>query len=96
VQDLTLAVDYYHYLLAQKWETSSYHAGGPIRTLSGGTYKVRENKNLGDEVDLSLGYDYTEDVKLGLTAGFFLPGQTFLKDNNEMASTVMADVKVSF
>ena len=92
VQDLTLALDYYYYMLAQKWTNLSV----TTRTLGTATPNVRNSKELGQEVDLSLGYDYTEDVKLGLVAGFFLPGETFLKDNNEMASTVMADVKVSF
>lgn len=88
VQDLTVAIDYYNFMLAQKWDTT-------VSTTRDGL-QVRSNKNLGQEVDLSLGYDYTEDVKLGLTAGFFLPGKTFLTDNNDAASTVVADVKVSF
>ena len=99
-QDLTVAADYYYYLLAEEWNTNVFPAGGTsTRTLgagAGSAYTVRHDKNLGQELDLSLAYDYTEDVKLGLTAGYFLPGKAFLKDNNEMASTVMADVKVSF
>jgi len=93
LQDLTVALDYYNFMLAQKWGTTVT----TVRTLnSSGSYEIRDNKNLGQEVDLSLVYDYTEDVKLGLTAGYFLPGKAFLKDNNDPASTVMADVKVSF
>jgi len=93
VQDLTVAVDYYNFMLAQKWKTSD----ADIRLLNGSnSYYVNANKALGQEVDLSLGYDYTEDVKLGLVAGFFLPGKAFSVQNNDMASTVMADVKVSF
>ncbi len=92
LQDLTFSIDYYHFLLAEPWTVYA----GSTRTLNGTAYQVRKDKNLGDEVDLSLGYDYTEDVKLGLTAGYFLPGKTFLKDNNELASTVIADVKVAF
>jgi hypothetical protein len=94
VQDLTVAVDYYNFMLAQKWNTS----GTITRSLNDGSlnYSVNSNKNLGQEVDLSLGYDYTEDVKLGLTAGFFLPGKAFSVLNNDMASTVVADVKVNF
>jgi hypothetical protein len=93
-QDLTVALDYYYFMLAQKWKTSDLDT----RSLNGGTlnYFVNSKKNLGQEVDLSLGYDYTEDVKLGLVAGFFLPGEAFSHVNNDMASTVMADVKVSF
>jgi len=94
VQDLTVAVDYYLYSLVEKW----YAAGDAtdLRTLNGTAYKVLNKTNLGQEVDLSLGYDYTEDVKLGLTAGFSLPGEAFQRANDSMASTVMADVKVAF
>jgi Alginate export len=92
LQDLTFAVDYYHFLLATAWDATIT----TTRTLNGTAYSIRKDRNLGNELDLSLAYDYTEDVKLGLTAGYFLPGKTFLKDNNAMASTVMADVKVSF
>ena len=98
VQDLTVAVDYYHYLLAEKWNSLGV-TGSSLDDRTGNTgttYEVTDKKDLGDEVDLSLAYDYTEDVKLGLTAGFFLPGSTFQKTNDNMASTVMADVKVSF
>jgi len=91
VQDLTFTVDYYHFLLAQKW------ANGSTRTMNGSTsYKVTDKKSLGNEVDLSLAYDYTEDVKLGLTAGYFVPGAAFDDVNDKTASTIMADVKVSF
>jgi len=91
VQDLTVALDYYYFMLAQKWTNLDDTTRNAMNA-----YEVRNDKNLGQEVDLSLGYDYTEDVKLGLTAGFFLPGKTFLTDNNDPATTVMADVKVSF
>ncbi|HAZ09535.1 MAG: hypothetical protein A2047_05195 [Omnitrophica bacterium GWA2_41_15] len=91
VQDLTVAVDYYNFMLAEKWIDLDVTTRTTFNVSN-----VRSKKNLGQELDLSLGYDYTEDVKLGLTAGFFMPGKTFLKHNNDMASTVMADVKVSF
>lgn len=93
VQDLTIALDYYNFMLAQKWAATVT----TVRTLNDATsYSIRSSKDLGQELDLSLAYDYTEDVKLGLTAGLFMPGKAFLTDNNDPASTVMADVKVSF
>ncbi|MDP2921913.1 MAG: alginate export family protein [Candidatus Omnitrophota bacterium] len=99
LQDLTVAVDYYHYLLAEKWYSDN-QAGSTLsnRIMNNGntSYEVKDKTDLGDEVDVSLAYDYTEDVKLGLTAGFFLPGKAFQTNNENMASTVMADVKVSF
>ena len=87
IQDLTVAVDYYNFMLAQKLANLSTINTNIIMT---------DKRALGQEVDLSLGYDYTEDVKLGLTAGFFLPGEAFSNVNDSTASTVMADVKVSF
>jgi Alginate export len=87
IQDLTVAVDYYNFTLAQKLTNLS--------TMNS-TIIMTDKKALGQEVDLSLGYDYTEDVKLGLTAGFFLPGKAFSNVNDSSASTVVADVKVSF
>jgi hypothetical protein len=97
LQDLTVAADYYYFLLAQEWNTDVFGAAGPTRTLgTNAAASVRHDSHLGQELDLSLAYDYTEDVKLGLTAGWFLPGKAFLNDNNEIASTVMADVKVAF
>jgi len=91
---LTVTVDYYHYMLAEKWYSTGDAAH--TRTLNGTAYGLENKKTLGQEVDLSLGYDYTEDVKLGLTAGFFLPGDAFQRANDSMASTVVADVKVAF
>lgn len=98
VQDMTVAVDYYHYILAEKFASTST-AGSLLdaRYLNNGIgYEVKGKRELGDEIDLSLAYDYTEDVKLGVTAGFFLPGAAFQSTNDNMASTVMADVAVSF
>ena len=93
VKDLTVAVDYYYFMLAQKLANLSvlHYNDGTVNTEI-----MTDRRELGQEVDLSLGYDYTEDVKLGLTAGFFLPGQAFSNANDSTASTVMADVKVTF
>jgi hypothetical protein len=90
IQDMTVSVDYYHFMLAQKWKK------GSTRTMGGTTFLVSDEKGLGSELDVSLAYDYTEDVKLGLTAGYFMPGPAFDDANDKTASTVMADVKVSF
>ena len=86
IKDLTVAVDYYYFALAQKLANLS----------TNGDIIMTDKRALGQEVDLSLGYDYTEDVKLGLTTGWFLPGEAFSNVNDSAATTVMADVKVSF
>jgi hypothetical protein len=60
------------------------------------------NRNIGDEVDASLVYDYTEDVQFDLTGGIFLPGK-FYKDNTDTytyshdnAVILTTGVKVAF
>ncbi len=59
-------------------------------------------KSLGNEVDASLVYDYTEDVQFDLTGGIFMPGN-FFKDNTDAATKstdnaviVTGGVKVAF
>lgn len=98
IQDLTLAVDYYNYTLAEKfYSTNAEGSVVDTRYMNGNLpYEMKGKTDLGNEVDLSLVYDYTEDVKLGLTAGMFLPGEAFNKTNNNNATTVMADVSVAF
>ena len=74
LQDLTVSADYYYFMLAQKWT----NLDDTTRVLFDATgVEVRDSKNLGQELDLSLAYDYTEDVQLGLTMGCFAPGDAF-------------------
>ncbi|MFC1479845.1 alginate export family protein [Candidatus Omnitrophota bacterium] len=53
---------------------------------------------VGQEVDLDLNWDYTEDVQFGLLAGWFFPGQHF-NDNlksADIAADLVGTVKLSF
>ncbi len=54
------------------------------------------NKNLGDEVDLSLTWDYTEDVSFNLLAAWFFPGKHFQSPNKDTATDIVGTVKLSF
>jgi hypothetical protein len=56
----------------------------------------RTNKNAGDEVDLQLTWDYTEDVSFNLLAAWFFPGAHFESPNNDAATDVVGTVKLSF
>jgi hypothetical protein len=60
------------------------------------------SRSIGDEVDTTIVYDYTEDVSFDLTGGVFLPG-AFYDDNNDgitksttPAVIVTGGVKVAF
>ncbi len=56
----------------------------------------------GDEVDVTLTYNYTEDVTLGLAGGWFLPGKyydgetTVANRSNDAATLAMGTVSVVF
>jgi Alginate export len=57
-----------------------------------------KNKNnaLGNEMDLNLTYNYTEDVTFGVSVGWFIPGSAFASTNKNTASQALANVGVKF
>jgi hypothetical protein len=57
---------------------------------------VNTNKQLGNEFDGSIVYQYTEDVKFGLTLGWFAPGNAFTVRNDAAAKQAIASVGVNF
>ncbi len=64
-------------------------------TNAWGTYLMTcDNKSLGNELDLNLSYDYTEDVQLGLDLGYFNAGNAF--EHREDATQVIGSMKVTF
>jgi hypothetical protein len=88
LEDLTVALDWYHYILDEDLNSSS---------ISGKTTcSMTEDDDFGDEIDLAITYDYTEDVQFGLQAGWFLPGDAFADSNDDDAMEVIGSVSVSF
>lgn len=64
---------------------------------NGGSYNMNvDKKQLGNELDVHLAYDYTEDVQFGLKGGYFVPGQAFDRNNRKAASQVIGSMKVTF
>lgn len=65
-----------------------------------GTYTMTDKKFLGNALDVTATYAYTEDVSLGLTAGWFFPGKAFDKGTDDRgrrtASQVIGSMKVTF
>lgn len=57
---------------------------------------ITSNKDVGYEIDADFNYNYTEDVKLGLSLGWFVPGGFFDSANNENAKQALAHVGVTF
>jgi len=58
---------------------------------------VKNNKYyLGNETDVSLTYNYTEDVTFGLSLGWFVPGDVFKSSTHETADQAIASLGVKF
>ncbi|MCM8782005.1 MAG: alginate export family protein, partial [Candidatus Omnitrophica bacterium] len=54
------------------------------------------NKDIGTELDLSLTYDYTEDVSFNLLAAWFFPGKYWIGGQDDTATDIVGTVKVAF
>jgi len=52
--------------------------------------------DVGNETDINLTYNYTEDVTFGLNLGWFVPGNAFSLNNRDTASQAIANVSVNF
>jgi hypothetical protein len=51
---------------------------------------------LGNETDVNVTYNYTEDVTFGVSLGWYVPGSAFASANRETASQAVANVGVKF
>ncbi len=61
-----------------------------------GTLATTGRKDLGNEYDVNVNYAYTEDVTMGVSLGWYVPGKAFAKANNSTASQALAHVNVNF
>lgn len=95
VEDVTVAVVYGYYTIAEKKAgtftvPNTYDNNTAYYT---GTYTGKSN--LGSALDGTITYDYTEDVQFGLTAGYFLPGNALTSDTAN-ATQLIGSMKVVF
>jgi hypothetical protein len=96
MEDLTLKARYLNWWAAEKVTNFVTNNGTPNSQTS------RGGRHIGQELDASLLYDYTEDVQFDLSGGIFFPGKLF-DDNtdgatlgNDNALIVTGGVKVVF
>ncbi len=54
------------------------------------------DEDLGDELNLNLTFDYTEDVQFGLCMSWFDPGDALVAEGDDTATQIVGSVKVSF
>jgi hypothetical protein len=95
LKDVTIRGDWVYVALAKEM---SANTAGAANDYSAGYVFAADKKYLGQELDLTVTYDYTEDVQFGLLCGYFDPGRAIVKSsaNRENASQVIASCKVAF
>ena len=97
-EDITIKGEYYNYFLTSTNSSDENGFGLPSYYYDGLQMLGMEEgkKHLGHEIDVTLTYDYTEDVQLSLLSGIFIPGSVFMNANNNTASEIIGSVKVTF
>ncbi len=89
MDDVTLMAKYGNYRFAKRQSSiTSNYSGTAISTNGKG--------DLGNEIDITALYDYTEDVQFGLTAGCFMLGTAFDNSLHRDATQVIGSMKVTF
>ncbi|MDD5409280.1 MAG: alginate export family protein [Candidatus Omnitrophica bacterium] len=99
VEDVTLSMLYGYFDMAKKkdgsWNyTSAFTYDGTNRYFSNANLRAGKG-HLGDEIDVTATYDYTEDVQFGLTGGIFLPGKAWDVEKQN-ATQLIGSMKVTF
>jgi hypothetical protein len=81
------------------WNMDAYLDSAPTQGLAGVNYGQGFDKTkgfIGQEIDISADWDYTEDVSFGLLAGWFIPGDVYFDGKDSVATDLVGSVKVSF
>ena len=101
MQDIWLQADYVIQLMARGGFATGQLPLNDYEVSGGGTFD-KDKQFVGQELDLNLTYNYTEDVQMGLLVGWFWPGDAYSKDTASSlnqrvtASEAIASCKVSF
>ncbi|MGE0269128.1 MAG: alginate export family protein [Candidatus Omnitrophota bacterium] len=69
------------------------------RLPTGGTQELlakTDSSFLGKEINFDLTYDYTEDVTIGTSIGWFFAGSVFDNENNSTAKQALVSMNVAF
>lgn len=95
-EDLSLKLRYANFRLVEEKSSLANADFAPGLTAATSSYTLDDKKQLGNEIDVVCGYDYTEDVNLGLNLGWFIPGSAFNEVNDSTAFQALGTMKVSF
>ncbi|MDE2009772.1 MAG: alginate export family protein [Candidatus Omnitrophica bacterium] len=98
LEDLTAAFTW-----SNLWAADSYSSKNPLQIYQpneGSTLYTMatktSNRSLGNEYDVNLTYNYTEDVTFGVSLGWYVPGSALSNTNRDTASQAIASLGVKF
>ncbi len=94
MDDVTLTANYGNYRLVNTVATLTT----PKTDVNGNRYTIaidNGRRDLGNEFDLGVVYDYTEDVQFGLSGGMFIAGNAIRNDSRD-ATQIIGSMKVTF
>ncbi|MFH1354840.1 MAG: alginate export family protein [Candidatus Omnitrophota bacterium] len=99
-EDVLMGIDYTALWFNKRYENlDSVMLNG---LSDGAAYLMNDHRFIGQEVDLTLIYNYTEDVQFGLLAGMFMPGKAFYSGGStgskvtNTATELIGSMKVTF
>jgi hypothetical protein len=87
------------------WAAAQYSTGNPLyiyqpnegSNLYAIPYSTKKDAyGLGNEYDLNMTYNYTEDVTFGVSLGWYVPGSALASTNRSTASQAIVDLGVKF
>ena len=100
LEDVSVAATWSGLWAAAKYGTQNplyiYQPNDGSDYLAPATSTKKGAYGLGNEYDLNLTYNYTEDVTFGVSLGWFVPGSVFADANKSTASQAMVDLGVKF
>lgn len=96
-EDITVGLDYTYARLVQDNASTSLTLTNTT-AANAGTISLNtvEEKEIGHEIGLWGLYDYTEDVQLKLCGSWFIPGDVFANNNDNVGYSIRGGVNVDF
>lgn len=99
IEDVTTKVSWTHLRLDKELRTGQAFAllqPDGTATAAGAIGFNAGEKEVGNEIDATATYDYTEDVQFGANLGWFIPGDLFTGANDHVATQAILHGNVNF
>jgi len=100
IEDVTASVSWHGLWLDKNIDQVAGTGTFTLVSVDGSTPSAplvnNDKLGVGYEIDIDATYDYTEDVQIGASLGWFVPGDLFLPVNDNVASQALVHGNVNF